>query len=1009
MNSSEPPHSVRAVSVNPFPGLRSFQDGEAHLFFGREKHIADVRSKLESKRFVAIVGTSGTGKSSLIRAGLLPSLAQESSAGGDPLWRLVTITPGNKPLIRLADAIAEAFAPSDGARRELFERTLSLIEESPLGLVQTLRALLPADQRLLILVDQFEEVFRFSDEAGRAGLEAYNRFVRVIIDSVRQRDVPIYALLTLRSDFIGDCVDFEGLPEAINDGHYLVPKMNQTEVRRAITGPVEFARGKISPRLVQHIIQNLSNNADQLPILQHALMRAWDYWNTNHVPGEPIDLKHFEAVGGLDKALSSHADEAYDELDEGQKKLTEQLFKYLTTKQGDNRGVRRPLTLRELSEIVQHPEAEILSCLLPFRKAGRTFILPGLEAEAQSFTTFDISHESLMRGWRRLQEWVEQEMESAEFFQRICTAALLYKQGAAALWRNPELQLATDWKARQNPTAGWAALYNPHLDAALEFVAESEHALREEYKWKRRRKAFMRAAIATFVVVVSILAGWALNQTRLAQAKTAETELKTLEAIEQRRIAENAKEQALDASERAESARLRAEEQAAIAEQQERIARQERSSAESSALRALKGEEQALAQKALADAKTREAEQQRQKADSARLESTRLRLVALGQNLAYEAVQVHQNAELSGLLAIEAYQLALENGGNLGDGTLYAAATKAMQELSPEVSSIVHEHQEEVLAMESTDNGLILMDRAGVMQRFTLPAFEPAASQNHDINPADINTAYVDPKGMKVAFGLNDYTIRLKVNSDAGTAAPFAGHQGLVRAVDFPHGPYALLSGGRDGRMIIWSSPQDFEVLDLESRVKVICSAASDNDPLVGCENGKVYRVNTADKSKTVFTEREGARVEAIAVSSGGSKVAVGYSDGIVQVLSGHGTPSKELAVPGSVVQVAFDENSDVLAVATAGRMLNLFALSNLTALPIAIRTERSVKMMAVDGERSDLYIYTNDGKVQRFPMRTERLIADLRSKISRNLSPDEWQTFLGEDLPYPYSQTSRL
>ena len=266
---------------NPFPGLRTFDYKEEHLFFGREKHIHDLIKKLELHHFVAVVGTSGSGKSSLIRAGLLPAIHKGKLGTRTDEWLIASMKPGNTPLKNLAEALAEknVFGSGDETKDASLYRDLStLINQSSLGLVQAVRNLVTGNKRLLILVDQFEEIFRFADEGAEKNSPESNAFAKLIIDSVRQRDIPIYVVLTLRSDFLGDCVRFEGLPEAINDGHYLVPRLNREQNKSAITGPVDYAHGKISPRLVQLVINDLGDNPDQLPVLQHALMRTWDKW-----------------------------------------------------------------------------------------------------------------------------------------------------------------------------------------------------------------------------------------------------------------------------------------------------------------------------------------------------------------------------------------------------------------------------------------------------------------------------------------------------------------------------------------------------------------------------------------------------------------------------------------------------------------------------------------------------------------------------------------------------------
>ncbi len=995
------PHT--GLQSNPFPGLRSFLDSESHLFFGRKTHVKEVRDKLEQNHFVAIVGTSGTGKSSLVRAGLLPSMHKELNKEGEPLWRLITITPGGSPLQNLANAISHNLGGSQNPKANT-ETILSLLKESSLGLVQAIRPLLPPGERLLLLVDQFEEVFRFSDEAANESKALYDAFVQIITDTVRQRDVPVYAILTLRSDFLGDCVDYEGLPEAINDGHYLVPRMNQQQLREAITGPVDMAKGKISPRLIQHIHQHLGHNADQLPVLQHAMMRTWDYWTAHTSGGEPIDLKHFEAVGGLGNALSSHADEAFGELDSKQQELVEQLFKCLTTKQADNRGVRRPLSLEELASITSHTEAEVLACLKPFRKAGRSFILPGLEVAAHSDTIFDISHESLMRGWKRLTAWVDEEMESAELYERICTAALLHKRGASALWRNPELQLALDWKERQQPSTAWAALYNPHLEASLVFLKASEDAHREERRRKRQRTVIVRSAVVTFVVVVSILAAWAMNQTRIAEAKTVETELKKIEALEQKGLAETAREEALKASELAEAARLRAEEQATIAEAQERIAQEERSKAQLSAMRALKGEEQALAQKELADQQTRLAEIQKLKADSAKIESQRLRLIATGQKLAFESAQISQNPELAGLLAITSYDLAKTNGGRTNDGTLYAAAAKAMRELSPEHSSVVMRHNESLMALNVGDGKLNYVDQALKAASFQLPDFSPIQNSSLRNLGKSPDRIFILAGGKGTAIAKADYSIQFDNHEGAyGGMNPAIGHTDLVRAAVAPTHMGEVYTGGRDRQFIHWKSDGSMKMYEFPSRIRTLTLVeGGEYDCLIGCENGKVYSFRARDGQRETLLARAGSRVETIAVSQSGNYTAIGYSDGVVQLLKGR-NPLKEIACAGSISHLCFDEQRDILAVATAGKQLNLYALSSLSSLPISITLERSIEAMDLDNAAGDLYVYTNDRALQRFPVLTESLIDNLQGKIKRKLSFEEWNTFLGDDIPYPY------
>src|SRR5204862_1784234 len=189
-----------------------------------------------------------------------------------------------------------------------------------------------------VVVDQFEELFRFrsmrSDSATEDDAAA---FVKLLLEAPRQRDVPLYVVLTMRSDFLGDCAQFWGLPEAINDAQYLIPRMTRDERRSAITGPAGVGDAEISPPLVNRLLNDAGDNPDQLPILQHALMRTWEYWGRfKDYEEESVDLKHYEAIGTMAEALSMHANEAYDELEDDQKRICEVLFKAITEKRGEN-------------------------------------------------------------------------------------------------------------------------------------------------------------------------------------------------------------------------------------------------------------------------------------------------------------------------------------------------------------------------------------------------------------------------------------------------------------------------------------------------------------------------------------------------------------------------------------------------------------------------------------------------------------------------------------------------
>ena len=991
---------------NPFPGLRAFNASESHLFFGREEHIEDVLNKLEQNHFVAVVGTSGTGKSSLIRAGVLPAISNQNNSNSEVNWQVISMNPGSSPFLNLADAICNYSSLIDESARASFkEKLIQLTESSSLGLVQAMRTKLTGPDRLLILVDQFEEVFRFASEDDKKPV--YDAFVKMLIETVQQSDVPIYVILTLRSDFLGDCVQFEGLPEAINDGHYLVPRMNAVQIRRAITGPIDLAKGKISPRLVQHVNQHLGNNADQLPILQHAMMRTWNEWKNSEVAGEPMDLKHFEAIGGLSRALSSHANEAYSELNQDQRDLCEKIFKCLTTKQADNRGVRRPMSLQSLTTITQSSNEQVLACLRPFRESERNFILPGLDTEADQNTVFDISHESLMRGWDLLTQWVDEEMESAEFYQRLCNTALLHKRGESALWRNPELQLGIDWRKKQIPSKEWAALYDDNFELALGFLSQSKEADTLERSKKKRRNAIIRVAVTVFILIISALATWAMFQTGVANEKSKEAEQKSIEALEQKSLAEKAKEKALEASNQALIAKGVAEEQADRADAQKVIADKEKQRAEIAAQSARREQRLALEQKLIADQKSEEAIFQKLKADSARNEALRLRMISIGQNLAYESGQVIQNPELAALLAISAYDIAIGYGGEANDATLYSSSNKAMEEIIPNYSTVVLKPENPLLAMQCNNQYLSCIDQNGNLTKYSSTDYKELTSIKNPIKSELINTSYISPSSEYVAFGMEDNTL---VTNAMGQAFPTnTGHEGLIRSVCFIESTNTLISGGRDNKLIVWNKGGLKDSLRLDARVRSISTLANNMLVYAGCEDGRVHAFNYATNKASLFNVRENVRVEVVEQSSDGKIIAIGYSDGITRVMNNSGQVLRDLPGTGIVSNLVLDKSANVLVTASTSKALSIYNLDNLTSLPIIINFERQVKHLSIQPGSFDLYVYTSDRAVRRYPTQIKNIIDVLNTRVNRELSKEEWNTFIGKDVPYKSLKNKEL
>jgi energy-coupling factor transporter ATP-binding protein EcfA2 len=476
---------------NPFPGLRPFEADESHLFFGRESASDDLLRKLRQRRFIAVIGTSGSGKSSLVRAGMLPDLYGGGMASAGSLWRTAIFRPGDAPIAALARALGEARESSVADAELRLAITEATLRRGAYGLVEWARqARMTEGEKLLVLVDQFEELFRTQRIAADDADEA-KAFVKLLLAAIAQNDLPIYVILTMRSEYLGECTRFRDLPEAMNEGQYLIPRMNRDQRHQAIAGPVAVAGAKITSTLMQRLLNDVGENPDQLPIMQHAMMRTWDIWAAEGNPQQPIDLPHYEATGTMANALSRHADEIYLGLaDEQQRRIVEKVFKRLTGMGPDQREMRYPTTMADLCGTAGRDPAQVIPVIDAFRLSGRSFLMPPQDVELQDDTIVDISHESLIRIWKRLNDWLGQEALSARIYCRLAEDAELHQQGEMGLRRNPELDIARRWRSQAAPNAAWADRYNPGFEQAMSYLHRSEKAA------TRRKVLSLGAAIA---------------------------------------------------------------------------------------------------------------------------------------------------------------------------------------------------------------------------------------------------------------------------------------------------------------------------------------------------------------------------------------------------------------------------------------------------------------------------------------------------------------------------------
>jgi PQQ-dependent catabolism-associated CXXCW motif protein len=548
------PAGATDIGDAPYPGLRSFRREETHIFFGREGTVNQMVDGLAVHRFLAVTGASGSGKSSLVRTGLLDALDRGLLAEVGANWRVADFRPGDRPLKELTKhvvaAIDRAFSNEECA---LIEAELA---RGPLGLVKWLDEInFSPSVNLLLLADQFEELFRY--RRGTVSEEA-EAFVALLLASTKQRNRRIYVVITMRSDFLGECARFYGLAEAINDGQFLTPRLTRDQCREAIEGPAKVYGGRVEKALVTRLLNDMGSNPDQLPLMQHVLMLMWRrYAKARSQDGEPVlTLGDYEALGGIvpetpdegsaanevspsprrraEGALSKHADQTLkgDQTHKGltseQQRLARIFFCALIQTEGNiGRDVRRPASLREIAQIAEVNWEDFLPIVEAFRAPGRNFLTPPPPALIKEHSVIDISHESLIRQWGTLRDWVEEEFQSAQWYRDVLRTAKREQKGEAGLLRMPELGSVSKFRQAAGWNAPWAARYGGDYDLAASFLAASE----KRDTVRRRVWNSIKAFVAALVIGGGVYSYQANQQTQLAleEAKREAQEAKRAE------------------------------------------------------------------------------------------------------------------------------------------------------------------------------------------------------------------------------------------------------------------------------------------------------------------------------------------------------------------------------------------------------------------------------------------------------------------------------------------------
>lgn len=1006
-------------NFNPFPGLRPFFSDESEWFFGRDNEIEDVYGKLLSNRFITLIGSAGCGKSSLINCGILP-LVRHHDINEPSEWKIISFRPGNDPIGNLALAIASELSVSGQSQTDWREIQSELFD-NPEGIGAAIRKYInSSEEKVLLVIDQFEDLFRLAARGKKEIVAAsVAKFVGLMVEVINQPDENIFTIISMRSDFIGDCSRYHGLTQLINNSNYLIPDLDSGNYRKAIEGPVINTGAKIDPLLVTTILVDIGGRPDQLPVLQHVMNRTWDHWLEMNEPGRPVDVTDYESVGKLGSAMSLQAEGAFRELSGRGKKICELMFKAITEKSSDNRGLRNPTNVNAIKYVAGCSDEELYEVIDKFRSGSRSFITPLQNIPLADDTVIDLSQEVLIRVWDRLRDWVDDEAASAKMYLRLSESSAMYQQGKTGLWKPPDLQLAINWRDQFRPTLAWAERYNPAFERAMVYLRTSEKKYIEEetnklrLQKKRIRKIRIIASVLGIAALISIgYLALTVKRRVVADKVTQFAVVRMVEAVQEKDKADSSSNAAIAQLHIADSIARTASQISEDAHLQVEISESKRLLAEREAAEAMKMKMLAIEESDSAKRVILMANQTAVNATDQKNEAIRLRMLSVGKAISVKSLLLQGQKELQALLAFQAYLFNRRNNGAPNDADIYAGLYNvAKQNGSPSYKSFKgHNGDVKSIAFIPGKNEFFSSGTDGQILKWSLNGKEKTFQVIYSGTDI-IDVMAVSPDANWLACGSENSAIKMIPLKGTESSFEMKGHNGKIKSLIFSFDGKQLYSAALDGKVLRWEISAR-TCTDVSTGLTQISSIdiSYNGKYLAGVGNdGKVTVWNPEKTSENFRIETAGKNIKVLKFNPENNLLALGDANGNVELwdIALRKKVSEVKAHEDQVNTIRFNPGQNQMATSGNDKTLKLFNIKDpgdLTEPPVTLADNDDIICVIEFSPDSKEILSGSSGSARNLlsrPTHIDFLVPEFCNYVSRNMTQSEWNTFVGKDISY--------
>ncbi|AOW98618.1 hypothetical protein BJP34_03385 [Moorena producens PAL-8-15-08-1] len=480
--------SLTLIKASPYLGLNKFDEKDSAKFFGRDNWISKLTEHLEENNVLLLLGASGSGKSSLIRAGVIPKLRNN--------WRSltnITVVPDENPFESLYISLtSHQYRQSESKiAKEVEEDTLVKVVKS-----------LKQDEPWLIFIDQFEELFT------RTQKSECDKFVASLVRLIQEQDSTVKIVITMRADFLDRFSTYPDLGNLHDQHSKMLTKMNHSELKSAITEPAHRNGVSFEEGLVQLITDDFNKQAGSLPLLQYTLNLLWE---NDNIEDRVLNTKTYEELGGVTGALNQQANKIYEELDEQEQKAAKQIFLTLVNHvDGKSTNRRAKKSIFEDGAVKENAVEKLID--------KRLLVSQGEEGAA----TVEIAHEALLRSWTQLENWINENSQTIAICNRLNDDVEEWKKtnkDAEDLWSGSKLDQVLE--LRKNDTfnsvlGGFSKDANQFIDASVEWrdrqEREKEEQRQRELEQERKaRQAANKANVITLIAapMLTLLLFWA--------------------------------------------------------------------------------------------------------------------------------------------------------------------------------------------------------------------------------------------------------------------------------------------------------------------------------------------------------------------------------------------------------------------------------------------------------------------------------------------------------------------